>query len=47
MHYPFTDSGKELYDEIIKRNQDVTEFVDKAVKEALKKKEEANKEVVE
>lgn len=31
--------SKELYDEIIKRNQDVTEFVDKAVKEALKKKE--------
>lgn len=30
---------KELYDEIIKRNQDVTQFVDKAVKEVLEKNE--------
>jgi len=32
--------SKESYDEIIKRNQDVTQFVDKAVKEMLEKNEE-------
>ena len=31
--------AKELYDEMIRRGEDITEFVDKAVKEALKKKE--------
>jgi len=32
--------SKDLYDEIVKRGEDVAEFVNKAVKEALEKKEE-------
>jgi hypothetical protein len=35
---------KELYDEIVKLDKDVTEFVDKAVEEALKKEEQKEKE---
>ena len=31
--------SKDLYDEMVKRGENVAEFVDKAVKEALKKKE--------
>lgn len=36
--------GKDLYDEIVKRGEDVAEFVDKAVKEALEKKPKEEKE---
>ena len=34
---------KELYDEIVKLDKDVNEFVDKAVEEALKKDEQKEK----
>ncbi len=36
--------SKELYDELIKRGKNVTEFIDKAVKEALKKEKGKEKE---
>jgi len=32
--------SKELYDELVKRGKDVTQFIDEAVKEALKKEKE-------
>jgi len=34
---------KGLYEEIVRRNEDVTEFVNKAVEEALKKKKKEQK----
>jgi len=35
--------SKELYDELIKRGKNVTEFIDKAVTEALKKEQKEEK----